>query len=201
MKESIDESDHVKYTDVSISKSDETTTEQQETQDFLQNKTISDPTIPETQLSGNTTQDSREEYTIGVQEEKVALSFEKDNVKTNQEISDHNDQIECLSNSVSSMNVSDTEHNDTNINSDIPVFIAKDNEVFEVLKKLLLQPPSRKIIHVQKNLEKTCTANFCNFNESQLESTTEDYSANKYTNNDLEDTVDLEEEDLNEGNK
>ena len=58
--------------------------------------------------------------------------------------------MECLSNSVSSMNVSDTEHNDTNINSDIPVVIAKNKEVFEVPTKLLLQPPTRKLIHVQK---------------------------------------------------
>ena len=45
------------------------------------------------------------------------------------------------------------------------------------------------------------TANFCNFNESQLESNTEDYTANTYTNNGLEDTVELEEELLNEENK
>ena len=106
MKESIDESDHVKYTDVSISKSDETTKEQHESQEMLQNNDIddigknkkvsipiSDTTIPETQVSTSTTQDSLQEYTIGVQEEEVALSFEKDNVETNQDLSDHNDQI------------------------------------------------------------------------------------------------------------
>ena len=99
------------------------------------------------------------------------------------------------------MNVSETEHNVTNINYDIPFVIAKNKEVFEVPTKLLLQPPTRKIIHVQKILKRTYTANFCNFNENQLESNTEDYSANTYTNNDLEDTVNLEEESLNEGNK
>ena len=214
MKESIDETDHVKYTDVSISKSDETTKQQHESQEMFQinevhdigkntkvSIPISDTTISETQVSSSTTQDSLKEYTIAVPEEEVALIFEKYNLKTNQDLGDDNDQMEDLSNSVSSMNVSDNEHNDIIKSSEKPVVIAKEKEVFKVPKKLLLQPPSHKVIHVQKILERTCTSNFYNFNESPLESNTNDYCANACTNKDLEDTVDQEEDHLCEGNQ